>query len=263
MSLLALKESQRKKKENGSSKNFCPMHLHAIKIGFFGFLLYYFVDYVMWYEVAGLRSIDMSGIHPALAEIWISLTPGVIHPAIVIMGLDAMFHKKGNNNQGKGIFMFWFFVFMVVQATPAFYSAQRWPEPTNSISRDMNRGPMIFLATAGFAVLALAGIRGKDILKCFLLGVAVEGVFEMSLFLSGIRQTTFTATIIDSLIEFNCGIPIIVLLHQRLAAKEDNAVYDDLFGKESVFAYIKAIWHSEGEESITDIIQMKPIRCSP
>ena len=53
--------------------------------------------------------------------------------------------------------------------------------------------------------------------------IVVEGCFELSLYLSEIRQATLETMILDSIIEFNVGAGLIVYLWRCMCTKEERA----------------------------------------
>jgi hypothetical protein len=188
-----------------------------------GLVVYYAVDYGIWYCVRGIRKIT-GPVHPALLMLWVSATPGIVHPSWVMLMMQGIYHKTMSRKE----ILFWTCLFITVQATPAFLQTMfHLDDRLITISRDMSRGShvlMVLMFCVGYGILMFCQIPVADLVKLFVIGVAVEGLFEYSLWLSGIRSTAFRAVIFDSIFEFNCGIALVYIIWSLSLPKEERPI---------------------------------------
>jgi len=192
-------------------------------LGFIGLIVYYAIDLGIWYCITGIRKVT-GPIHPALLMLWVSATPGIVHPSWVMLMIQGVYNKTMKKRE----IFFWTSLFFCVQSIPAFLqTALHLDDRVITISRDMSRGShgvMIFLFCIGYGFLLFCKIPVTDLLKLFLIGVTVEGFFEYSLWLSGIRSTAFRAVVFDTVFEFNCGIAILFFAWSMSLPKEDRSI---------------------------------------
>ncbi|KAK8792044.1 hypothetical protein WA158_005421 [Blastocystis sp. Blastoise] len=176
-----------------------------------GFIVYYLVDAVFWMEILKIRIID-SSINPWLLQIWLQLGPGVIHPSWVCLMIEGTFGTKEMREKINRTF--WTFFFFMVQFCPAFFQLSYHTDDLITVSRTMSsqRGFFILFGCLGYMYLCYQRVSLRDILKLLAIGTTAEGFFEFSLYLSGIRQQSLRTVLFDSLIEFNVGMPYIVII---------------------------------------------------
>lgn len=184
-------------------------YFSAIRWGVAGWIIYILVDYLLWYRIMGSR--HYSGpVNPNLFFAWFCFSPGFVQFSYVIV----MFGKR---NPREVIFWTLFFYFgwtmvgLLSQWIPLDDTLIR-------VSRDMGKANQRWIMGSlailnlliGIIMVYLRKISWKDLAYIFLTGTLVEFALEFSLLVSGIRleqgQWSFGMMLINSLVEFNCGI---------------------------------------------------------
>ena len=191
-----------------------------------GFVVYYFVDAIVWMTLMKTRVVD-SPFNPYLVQVWLQLGPGVIHPSFFCVLLEGTFGPQRKEVRKE----FWVTLFIAVQFIPAFMQESFQLNTTITIYRDMKtqRWLFVLLGVLGYMYLISLRVSVSNLWKIFLYSVVVEGCFELSLFVSGIRQATLETMILDSVIEFNVGAGLIVFLWRCMCSQEERArmTFDD------------------------------------
>lgn len=196
------------------NKQWRPLYFCGI-----GFVVYYVVDAVIWMLIMKVRWID-SRYNPYLIQIWLQLGPGVIHPSFAVLMLEGTF---GPNRQ-KVNRSFWALLFLLVQFTPCFLQQSFQWNDRIVIGRNMGSQRWLFvvLSILGYFYLIHLKMNAADLWKCFLIAFSVEGLFELSLYVSDIRVASLKTMLIDSVLEFNVGIGLIFFLWKCMIPKEDR-----------------------------------------
>ncbi|KAJ6234311.1 hypothetical protein M0813_04114 [Anaeramoeba flamelloides] len=234
----------------------------ALLWSFIGLIVYYIVDYGIWYSWQGTRRTNCF-VNPALLMFWVSSTPGVVHPSWVVMMFELTFHKERSNNGSsgdngqstdsskEGSFneiehgkqrenseertrqrILWTILFFSVQTIPAFMQKGfDWDNRTCKIGRHMggNRWKMLLSLVIGYGYLCWRRIKAKDLVKLFLIGFIGEGIFEFAFYISGIRTGKIDVLLFDSAIEMNLGIPWMFLLWRWMLKKDKRPYYDEQY----------------------------------
>ncbi|KAJ3451608.1 hypothetical protein M0812_03359 [Anaeramoeba flamelloides] len=227
-----------------------------------GLIVYYIVDYGIWYSWQGTRRTNCF-VNPALLMFWVSSTPGVVHPAWVVMMFELTFLKETDNNGSSGTKIqisgdsdadssngvvaekqplsseertrqriLWTILFFSVQTIPAFMQKGfDWDNRTCKIGRHMggNRWKMLLSLVIGYGYLCWRRIKVKDLVKLFLIGFIGEGIFEFAFYISGIRTGKIDVLLFDSAIEMNLGIPWMFLLWRWMLKKDQRPYYDEQY----------------------------------
>lgn len=191
----------------------------ALSFSTIGFALYYFIDAVVWMTWMKNRSIE-SALNPYLVQVWLQLGPGVIHPSFVCLMLEGTFGPYRQKIRRE----FWCVLFVGVQFVPALMQQSIHFDGIIRISRDMNlqRWMFVLLTVIGYLYLISQRVSVPSLWKLFLICVTVEGCFELSLFISGIRKASFQTMIMDAIVEFNVGAGLIVVLWRRFYSLEER-----------------------------------------
>jgi len=191
--------------------------------GAVGLIVYYLIDWGIWHCLTGIRKVS-GPIHPALLMLWVSATPGIVHPSWVMLMIEGVYR---HTLRRRDLF-FWTSLFFSVQFIPAMLQTNfHVDDRLITISRDMGRashGVMIFLFCLGYGILMFCQISVTDMLKLFTIGITVEGFFEYSLWFSGIRSTAFRAVVFDTVFEFNCGIGLLFFAWSLMIPKEQRVI---------------------------------------
>lgn len=183
--------------------------------GFCGWLIYIFVDYILWYRITHTR--HYSGpLDPLIFFLWFCFSPGFVQFSYVFL----MFEKR--NRKDLLLFTFVFYLGWILVSC----GSQLIPldDRLIEVSRDMNianqRFNEIIMVMINLAIALLLFLKKKlrleDVIYIFFIGLLVEFSLELSLSLSGIRQAqgfwTIELLIINTLIEFNLGIVLMYLV---------------------------------------------------
>ncbi len=200
----------------------------AIRWGLAGWIIYIFIDYLLWYRILGSR--HYSGpLDSRLFFAWFCFSPGFVQFSYVIV----MFEKRSIREA-----VFWTLLFYCGWTAVGFLS--QWiplDDTLIRVSRDMGKGNQRWIM-GGMALLnLLIGIimvvrrtlKWKDLLYLFLVGTLVEFALEFSLLASGIRleqgQWSLSMMLVNALIEFNCGIIMMYIIWKFLFGKSGNFAF--------------------------------------
>ena|GEM_PF-791067 len=195
----------------------------AIRWGLAGWIIYIFIDYLLWFRIMGSR--HYSGpIDTELFFAWFCFSPGFVQFSYVIV----MFEKRSVREA-----VFWTLFFYCGWTAVGLLS--QWIPLDDTLlraARDMGKGNqrliMGGLALANFIIGIIMvfyhKIKWKDLLYLFLVGTLVEFALEFSLLVSGIRleqgQWSMGMMLVNSLIEFNCGIIMMYIIWRFLFGKK-------------------------------------------
>jgi hypothetical protein len=179
-------------------------------------VLYFLVDYGIFYRLLGTRHIE--GSDPFWFLLWLSMSYGFTNFAWIWLLLDRDTHLiewsvlpvlawitmgQLSQNFGEG-----FSVVSIARGTGSYH------------------GVMALILCIGYLIVIINNLRGKErinILWLMAIGIGVQFAWEASLLISGIRPGHWQPIIINSLIETNLGIPYAYYIHRYLASrwKED------------------------------------------
>lgn len=195
----------------------------AIRWGLAGWIIYIFIDYLLWYRIMGSR--QYSGpVNTQVFFAWFCFSPGFVQFSYVIV----MFEKRSIREV-----VFWTLFFYCGWTAVGLLS--QWiplDDTLVRVSRDMGKGNQRWimggLALANFLVgvimVYLQKLRWKDLLYLFLVGTLVEFALEFSLLVSGIRleqgRWSLSMMLVNALIEFNCGIVMMYIIWKFLFGKK-------------------------------------------
>jgi hypothetical protein len=179
-----------------------------VYFGLFGYGVYFFADYVLWFTILHTRHI--AGIDPFVFELYFSLTYAMLEFSYIIL----MFEEPNKWRVVWTVFLFtgWLVIGLLSTNLPS--------GGTIIIDRDMTSQRPIQLAGAIgeyflLAILAkkkIAGLTFKKVILLFVLGVYVAISMEVTLMIPGIRPASWSVFYFDSLFEINTGVPILYLL---------------------------------------------------
>jgi hypothetical protein len=197
---------------------FCGILLYfkrnlALLVGLLAGVLYFLVDYGIFYRLLGTRIVH--GANPFWFLLWLSFSYGVTNFAWIWLLLDRDGHAVEwsalivtawlpiallNQNFGSG-----FPVITIQRGTSAYH------------------GIMALILFGGYLFIIIQNLHGKEkihILWLMAIGIGVQFSWEAVLLVTGIRPAGLGALLVNSLIETNMGMPYIYFIHRAVAQKK-------------------------------------------
>jgi hypothetical protein len=189
----------------------------AIIVGVIGGLIYFAVDYGVFYLALHTRIIN--GVDPFWFLLWLSMSYGFTNFAWIWLLLD---------KDGKAVE--WSTLTVAGWIAVAFLSQNFGSAfPVVSIQRGTTiyHGIMAFILLVGYTYLILGNLKGKpsqkvNILKLLAIGIGVQFSWEFILLVSNIRPTGILPLVVNSLIETNLGMPFLYLMHTAVIRRVDE-----------------------------------------
>lgn len=186
----------------------------ALIVGLLGGLLYFAVDYGIFYALLGTRAV--TGADPFWFLLWLSISYGFTNMAWIWLLLD---------RDGRGVewtvltVAGWIAVAMMSQNF-----ASGFPEISIRRGTGSYHGVMALILLAGYLYLILNNLRSAkaarvNILWLLAIGIGVQFSWEGVLLLSGIRPAGIQPLIVNSLIETNMGMPYMYLIHRAVTGR--------------------------------------------
>ncbi|MFX1389061.1 MAG: hypothetical protein ACFE9Z_03245 [Promethearchaeota archaeon] len=226
--------------------------------GLCGWLIYIFVDYILWYLITQTRNY-IGPINPFIFFLWFCFSPGFVQFSYVFM----MFEKRNRKDLVFFTLLFylgWICVSVGSQLIPL-------DDTLIEVSRNMNVANQRFNETIMVLVNIFIGLilwfkkklRLEDLLYIFLIGILVEFSLELSLSISGIRQAqgfwSIELLVINTLLEFNLGIVLMYLVWVPFRIKRYKCYYFQMSYKDC--KYIKTNFDAISYICKTKIINEK------
>ena len=188
----------------------------ALFFGLFGGLLYFIVDYGIFYRALGARVVEGAPIGPFL--FWLSMSYGFTNFVWIYLMLD-----KDEYRVEWSVFIFFYWI---AEALLSENFGSSWPIISISRTTTSYHGVMALILIVGYLILIVENIFFKkkiNILYLLFIGITVQLGWETALLVTGIRQSGMETLVINSLIETNLGLPYIYHIHKYI---------DERFGKE-------------------------------
>ncbi len=179
-----------------------------------GGVLYFIVDYGIFYLALGTREVD--GANPAAFLLWLSMSYGMTNFAWICLFLA---RDKRLLEWSVLIIAWWI-------ACPLL--AQNFGAPLGEIAirrgTDSYHGVMALILFVGYALVIVMNLRNppdKRIPVAWLLftGIFVQFAWEFCLLITGIRPTGLMPLIVDSLVETNLGLPYLYFIYKALSRR--------------------------------------------
>jgi len=187
----------------------------ALIIGIIGGIIYFAVDYGVFYLLLGTR--EVSGGNTMLVLLWLSISYGFTNFAWIWLWLDRDGHA-----------LEWSLLFIMGWLATALLS-QNFGNVFHLISIQRGtisyHGIMAFLMLVGYLILILKNLRTSDksrkinIWWVLSIGILVQFSWEVVLLISGIRTMGIMPLAVNSLIETNMGLPYLFLIHRVVNKK--------------------------------------------
>lgn len=173
-----------------------------------GGVLYFLVDYGIFYLILGTRTV--TGASTFWFLLWLSMSYGMTNFAWIWLWIK----KDKHLFEWSLLIIAWWITCPLLSQN--FGSSM----PLIEISRGTNQyhGVMAIFMFVSYAFLCIQNFkRSKEdkinILWLLAIGVLVQFAWEASLLITGIRAAEWGPLVINSLIETNCGIPAIFLIY--------------------------------------------------
>ncbi len=186
----------------------------AFFFGLSGALIYFLVDYGIFFLILGTR--EVVGANTFWFLLWLSTSYGFTNFVWIWLFL----------NKEKRIFE-WSLLIILGWLTVAFLSQSFGLNffPIQ-ISRGTSsyHGAMALILFVGYTIVIIRNLSSDDhhqypIFRMLFIGILVQFSWEAVLLLAGIRPSGFNPIIVNSLLETNLGIPYLYFIHQAITKK--------------------------------------------
>lgn len=184
----------------------------AVLVGIAAGILYFVVDYGIFYQLLGTRNVE--GAATSWFLFWLSMSYGFTNFSWIWLLLD---------RDGRAIE--WSLLPILGWITVGQLSSNFGNNFTAiSISRGTGsyHGMMAFILLAGYLTVVFRNLNGDDgvnILWLMAIGIGVQFSWEASLLINGIRPAIWQPLVINSLIETNLGVPYTYYIHKYVTAR--------------------------------------------
>jgi hypothetical protein len=184
----------------------------AVIVGLLASVLFFLVDYGIWYQLLGTRQIE--GGDPFWVLLWLSVSYGLTTFAWIWLLLDRDGHAAE-----------WSLLLILGWVTIGQLSQQFGAGLAEiSISRGTGsyHGIMALILCIGYSIVIFGNLRGRErvnILWLLAIGIGVQFAWEAALLLSGIRPALWQPIVVNSLVETNIGIPYLYFIHKYVAKR--------------------------------------------
>jgi hypothetical protein len=190
----------------------------AVVVGLLGGVLYFLVDYGIFYRLLGTRAV--TGADPFWFLAWLSMSYGLTNFAWIWLWLD---RDKRAKEWSIFVVTGWLWVALLSQNLG-------YDKVPISIVRGTAEyhGVMALLMFAGYGSLCVYNIRQTDerkrapLLWILAIGILVQFSWEAVLAVSGIRNLSWNTLAVNSLLETNMGLPYLYLIHRALTRKRNE-----------------------------------------
>ncbi len=187
----------------------------ALLVGLCGGIIYFLVDYGIFYRLLGTREVVGADTFWFLA--WLSLSYGLTNFAWIWLWLDRDGHAL---EWSVFVVTGWLFVAMLSQSLG--YDAV--PIAIERGTADYH-GVMALIMFAGYGFLCIYNVMQPDkskrapLLWILAIGILVQFSWEAVLALSGIRDFSWNTLFVNSLLETNMGLPYLYLIHRAVTQR--------------------------------------------
>jgi len=187
----------------------------AIIAGLLGGIIYFIVDYGIFYLALGTRQV--AGADPLVFLLWLSMSYGFTNFVWIWLWLDRDGHAL---EWSLFILAGWFCTALLSQNFGAGFSQISIIRGTTSY-----HGVMALLLFVGYGILCVRNIIQKGeckkipLLWILAIGILVQFGWEFVLAISGIRNQSLNTIIVNSLLETNMGLPYLYLVHHAINIK--------------------------------------------
>lgn len=193
--------------------------ISTVVAGLVGGLIYFIVDYGIFYLALGTRVVN--GADPFWFLLWLSISYGFTNVAWIWLLLDRDGHAV---EWSLLIIAGWFAVALLSQNFGARFSIITIQRGTSTY-----HGVMALILFVGYGILIFRNIASLkrhpiNLLWLLAIGIGVQFSWEAVLLLTGIRPTEFRPLIVNALIETNLGMPYFYWIHTALKSRKVDKV---------------------------------------
>ena len=189
----------------------------AFFFGLAGALIYFLVDYGIFFLILGTR--EVVGANTFWFLLWLSTSYGFTNFLWIWLFLD-----KDKHIIEWSVLMVigWFAIAMIAQNFGTSFSTIQISRGTGSY-----HGAMAIILLAGYIYIIIHNLTNENaenipILKLLFIGIIVQFSWEAILLISGIRPQGYNPLIINSLLETNLGIPYLFFIHKFIKKFKSN-----------------------------------------
>ncbi|MBM3700906.1 MAG: hypothetical protein FJW68_08380 [Actinobacteria bacterium] len=186
-----------------------------------GSLIYFLVDYGIFYLALGTRTVD--GANTAALLLWLSISYGLTNFAWIWLWLDRDGHAL---EWSLLIISAWIATALLSQNFGANFQEIAIQRGTSSY-----HGVMALLLFTGYAILIISNLKNRarpekriNIYWILAIGILVQFSWEAVLLITGIRATGIMPLIVNSLLETNMGLPFLFLIHRSIASRYSESL---------------------------------------
>ncbi len=189
----------------------------AIVVGLLGGVLYFLVDYGVFF--LALRTREVAGADPFLLLLWLSMSYGFTNMTWAWLLLD----RDGRGVEWSILVVCgWLAVALLSASFGAGFPAIRIQRGTGAY-----HGVMALLLAAGYVALIVRNFAGKaprvDLVRLLAIGVGIQAAWELVLLLAGIRPPSLVPFVVNSILETNLGMPYLFLIHEAAGKRRTPA----------------------------------------
>jgi hypothetical protein len=179
----------------------------ALLVGLLAGILYFLVDYGIFFRFLGTRSVQ--GADPMWFLLWLSFSYGITNFAWIWLLLD---HDGHPVEWSALIITAWLAISLISQNFADGFQVITIQRGTGTY-----HGVMAAILFIGYLYIIIQNLRGKEkinILRLMAIGIGVQLSWEAVLLITGIRPAGAGALLVNSLIETNLGLPYIFFIHR-------------------------------------------------
>jgi len=190
----------------------------ALIAGIIGGLIYFLVDYGIFYLLLDTRVVE--GASTVWLLLWLSISYGFTNFVWIWLWLDRDGHALS-----------WSILIISGWLAVAFLSQNfggSFAEVTIYRGTGSYHGVMALLLFIGYAIFVIKNLRSREkkikIGWILAIGILVQFSWEAVLLISGIREPSIIPLAINSLIETNMGLPFLFLIHRAISSRYDEGL---------------------------------------
>jgi hypothetical protein len=187
----------------------------AVIVGLLAGILYFLVDYGIFYHLLGTRQIE--GADPFSFLLWLSMSYGFTNFAWIWL----LFDRDGHAVEWSLLpILGWVTIGQLSQNFGAGF-----PEITISRGTGSYHGMMALVLCVGYLIVIVRNLQGRERVNLpwlLAIGIGVQFAWEASLLLCGIRPALWRPIVVNSLIETNLGIPFTYCIHRYVTARRNQ-----------------------------------------
>ncbi|MBN1376443.1 MAG: hypothetical protein JXA01_09840 [Dehalococcoidia bacterium] len=186
----------------------------ALIFGVIGGVIYFAVDYGIFYVLLGTRIV--TGAETCWFLLWLSISYGFTNIAWIWLLLD---RDDKSVEWSALIIIAWLAIALLSQNFGTYF-----PQVYIQRGTGTYHGAMAVILAVGYSYLIIRNLcvsKGKrvNILWLLVIGIGIQFSWEAVLLVTGIRPIGWMPLIIDSLIETNLGMPYLYLIHKAVSKK--------------------------------------------